>query len=278
MATTLVTVCNMALGRLGTHQFISSFNDQTQLASTLRAFFDQARRACLAEYDWPFAKVFIPLTSTGNNPPPKWRCEYVRPQCVKVRSVAPKCLSVNPNGVNPPSPIPSGSASYIDFGGGSDSIGGPQYQGLTQPNAWAERSPSVIPFETGSVMVPQALPPITSGAPAYVTGDVMQVIWTNLYNAAAWCTVDVTNPDAWEPGFVNAFSWFLAGEIAVNVTGSAAVQEAMMEGAQQALAKATATEGNEETQIASWNADWIDARGGWGNWYGGAAPPYGDGN
>jgi hypothetical protein len=276
MATTLVGVSNMALGRLGTHQFISSFNDQTQLANTIRTYFDQARRACLAEYDWPFAKVFLPLTSTGNNPPPKWQCEYARPQCLKVRSVSIQCPPPPVAGQNPPSPIPSGTASYIDFGGPVLPIGGPPYQGLGTPNIASNPSPTAIPFETGSVMVPQSVPPVTGGAPAYVSGSVMQVIWTNLFNAAAWCTIDVTNPDAWEPGFINTFSWFLAAEIAVNVTGSAAVQQAMMEGAAQALSKATATEGNEETQVATWNADWIDARtAGWG---GGYAPPYGDGN
>jgi hypothetical protein len=104
---------------------------------------------------------------------------------------------------------------------------------------------------------------------SYVT---QQVIWTNAQGASAWCTYDVEDPNAWEPGFVNALSWYLAAEMAVSITGSAQVQEAMMAGAREALAKASMTEGNEETQIASWNADWVDGRDGFSSAYG-----YGDG-
>jgi hypothetical protein len=298
--TTLVQLWNMALGRLGAEQFISSLDQPGKLAGVCRAFYDQARRACLAEYDWPFAKVLVPLAQTTNTAPPPWAYEYARPACVRVRGIAilPPPASTVAGGANT---ILSGTASYIDFGGPVPAVGGPAYQGLAEPFVQTDPSPTVIPFTTGAV--PQltitlgtATEQITMGgggggsptgggggwnpsngggggsetistmtvqSAIAQPGGVLQVIWTNALNAAAWCTIDVTDPNGWEPGFVNALSWFLAKEIALNVTGSAAVQQAMMQGAMDALSKASASEGNEETQIASWNADWMDARDGY---------------
>jgi hypothetical protein len=254
------------------------------MAGTCRAYLDQARRACLAEYDWPFAKVLVPLTLTNNVAPPPWALEYARPPCVRVRGIA----ILQPPGPQNVNTILSGTASYIDFGGPVLAAGGPAYQGLAQPYLPGNPSPTVIPFTTGAV--PQLTTTfvtnyeqitmggggdggcVTGGGGAETVstvtvqgaisqpGGVRQVIWTNAASAAAWCTIDVTDPDGWEPGFVNAFSWFLAKEIAMNITGSGEVQQAMMAGAMDALSKASASEGNEETQVASWNADWIDAR------------------
>ncbi len=286
--TSLVQTWNMALGRLGTHQFISSLSDTSTNAGVCRAYYDQARRACLADYDWPFAKVLIPLNRTSNQAPPPWDLEYVRPECIRVRGIAV---------IQPPAPysvdtVLSGTASYIDFGGPILQTGGPAYQGQSQPFIQGNPSPTVIPFTTGSVMAPVAniltLPPPppmgsggSSGQPIYESylqpGGVTRVIWTNAANAAAWCTIDVLDPNGWEPGFVNAFSWFLAKEIALEITGSASVQEAMASGAMDAMSKASAAEGNEETQIASWNADWIDARDGFWGGYGYGRGGYGGG-
>jgi hypothetical protein len=152
----------MALGRLGTHQGISSLNDPGQLAGTCRQFFDQARRSLLADYDWPFAKVLIPLQQTGNTAPPPWAVEYARPACVKVRALAVPQAS-GPINVNY---IPSGSASSIDFGGAFYLQGGQAYQGLAQPNMSGDPSPTVIPFTTGAILVRAVTSSMNSGATA----------------------------------------------------------------------------------------------------------------
>ena len=263
-----LVLSNMALSRLGIHQPISSFTDGSNRAAVCATFYDQARRGLLGEFDWPFAKQFLFLAQTGNLPPSRWGFEYARPPCVKVRSLDVPCPAGYQAGWGG-SPITSGSASYIDFGGSAQAPGGGANQGVAQPYIGSDPSPTVIPFDTGSVIVNAAMAALF---PTATLNGSFPVIWTNVNQASAYVTADITDPLQWEPGFVTTFSWHFAMEICADLTGSAQLQAAMKAARDDAMTRAMNSEGNEGTMIASWNAEWIDARNGGGGFTDYSAP------
>lgn len=74
----IVTVWNMALGRVGVNATIESELERSVNAETCRAHWDQARDYALSDFPWTFARRRVVLAETGT-PPSTWAHCYAYP-------------------------------------------------------------------------------------------------------------------------------------------------------------------------------------------------------
>ena len=77
-------------------------------------------------------------------------------------------------------------------------------------------------------------------------GGDHKVILTNQEDAIGKYIVDVQDPTLYDPLFIQALSWLLAANIAMPLTKSDKVQQAMFSGYQQAMMVAQAANANEQ--------------------------------
>ncbi len=215
-----VSVCNLALARLGAQSAISSLPEGSPEAPYCGQFWDQARDATLAANDWTFAKVSAALALVGTAPA-TWQYQYAVPRdCLRARHIQ------NPLAVQNVQMLATG------FGGQMLPGYGP---------------PPPVPFERGL------------GTDSL--GNQGAVIWTNQAGATLVYTARVLDPNLWEPGFVSAFSWQMAMELALPVTGNGQLQDAMARGFQAAIDAAKNAAANERVRIDDHVPDWISVRG-----------------
>jgi len=69
MATSVVSICNMALGMLGNANTIESLNELSVQARTMGQWYDTARREALSAHDWSFARSRQDLALHEEDPP-----------------------------------------------------------------------------------------------------------------------------------------------------------------------------------------------------------------
>lgn len=99
MAESPVTICNMALGKIGISMFISDFTERSNEARTCRVFYDEARDRTLEEAPWSFATRIVDLQSIGDAPA-GWEYRYRYPNdCLVARAVVTEGMSVEDAGV-----------------------------------------------------------------------------------------------------------------------------------------------------------------------------------
>ncbi|MBF8177808.1 hypothetical protein [Herminiimonas contaminans] len=85
MASSEVTICNMALGRVAISRYIASLDERSQQASNCKLFYEPCRDLVLTDYDWNFATKRQQLSNLGN-PPKNWAFKYAVPSdCLKAR-------------------------------------------------------------------------------------------------------------------------------------------------------------------------------------------------
>lgn len=86
MATTVVTVFNMALSRCGVYNnAVADENEDTKQAAVCRIFYDQCRRYVLRDFPWRFAERTVSLSALSN-PPTNWSYKYPYPaDCLMAR-------------------------------------------------------------------------------------------------------------------------------------------------------------------------------------------------
>lgn len=84
-----VSICNMALARIGISSFISSLNEANNEARVCALFFEEVRDRVLRDYPWNFAKKRVTLADAGT-PPSEWAFKYSYPSdCIKARYIVP---------------------------------------------------------------------------------------------------------------------------------------------------------------------------------------------
>jgi hypothetical protein len=80
MATSVVSICNMALGMLGNANVIESLNELSVQARTMGQWYDTARREALSAHDWSFARSRQDLALHAEDPPEGlWTFRYQTP-------------------------------------------------------------------------------------------------------------------------------------------------------------------------------------------------------
>lgn len=100
MAESEVSICNMAIGKIGVSMFIADlWAERSNEARTCRVFYGAARDRTLAESPWGFATRIADLQSIGS-PPSGWLYRYRYPNdCLKARAVVIAGMSVDGEGL-----------------------------------------------------------------------------------------------------------------------------------------------------------------------------------
>lgn len=84
-----VSICNMALARIGVSTFISSLNEASNEARVCALFYEEARDRVLRNFPWSFAKKRVTLADAGTAPA-EWGFKYGYPSdCLKARYIVP---------------------------------------------------------------------------------------------------------------------------------------------------------------------------------------------
>lgn len=80
-----VDICNQALYRLGEVNPITSMDERSAEAETLRSVYGASRDALLSAFPWPWAKRVVPLALLSAESHPFWRYTYAYPPgCLRV--------------------------------------------------------------------------------------------------------------------------------------------------------------------------------------------------
>jgi hypothetical protein len=83
MATSVLSICNMAIARIGVSKLISSLNEPSNEARMCSLFYEQMRDYALREYPWNFAEKRVVLANAGI-PPQGYGYKYAYPSdCLK---------------------------------------------------------------------------------------------------------------------------------------------------------------------------------------------------
>lgn len=83
-----VSICNMALARIGVSTFISNLNEASNEARVCALFYTDVRDRVLRDFPWNFAKKRVTLADAGT-PPAEWAFKYGYPSdCLKARYIA----------------------------------------------------------------------------------------------------------------------------------------------------------------------------------------------
>lgn len=87
MAISEVTICNIALFRIGHGQKIDSLSESSAAAEYCRVLYPVCRDRLLEAFPWNFARKRIVLADIGT-PPTNWDFQYqYPPDCLKVREI-----------------------------------------------------------------------------------------------------------------------------------------------------------------------------------------------
>jgi len=88
MATSVVSVCNLALSRLGQSRKIVSITEQSESADACNAVFEHCRDEVLTECPWPFAMRRVDLAIVSERPNDDWAFAFRIPaDCLTPRRV-----------------------------------------------------------------------------------------------------------------------------------------------------------------------------------------------
>jgi hypothetical protein len=87
MAASVISICNMALARIGVSSFISALTEPSNEARVCALFYEQMRDYALRDYPWNFANRRLALSEAGDAPT-NWEYMYVYPSdCMKARAI-----------------------------------------------------------------------------------------------------------------------------------------------------------------------------------------------
>lgn len=85
----IVTICNMALARLGIDQTIENIDDNNNRARACKLFFDEVRDQLLRDYDWNFSLVVLSAALVADTDIPGWQYAYRYPtDCLMLRAIS----------------------------------------------------------------------------------------------------------------------------------------------------------------------------------------------
>jgi hypothetical protein len=105
--TSAVSICNMALARVGVQHTISSMTERGPNAQACATFYDHSRIALLREIPWPFVERTVALALVETTPVNGWAFSYRYPaNAVRMNHILSAIGQRNPN---PPTPYKIGS-------------------------------------------------------------------------------------------------------------------------------------------------------------------------
>lgn len=88
MATSSISISNLALSNLGLQTSIQSFDERSAEAKACQLWYPTSLEMALEAYDWSFARKRVALAESDEDPPPDWAFRYVYPAgCLKLRKL-----------------------------------------------------------------------------------------------------------------------------------------------------------------------------------------------
>lgn len=225
----VVTLYNMALGKVGTRTTVSATTEGSNEANSCNTFYAATRDAMLRAAPWNFCRKQLLLTQLktsqdiSNPPPAPWAFEYSYPSdCLKARFILPQVSTdATVNGI----PITSAGLSAQ-----------PQY-----------------------VMGPPVK--FMVGLDQDGSGNNIRVILTNQFQAQLVYTAAVTDPNLFDPEFIEALTSALGAKVGRNLTADKALVADLRTEAVNFVNAARANNGNEGIEVLNSMPDWMRARG-----------------
>jgi hypothetical protein len=84
----VIEICNTALGHIGADQFIADLTETTSEAKNCALHYDPARRELLEDFPYNFARGVVALAALTSDAPPGWGFAYRYPDgCLQARAV-----------------------------------------------------------------------------------------------------------------------------------------------------------------------------------------------
>lgn len=245
--TSSTDIANRALSAIGTRSQITSLTENSNEAKSCNLLYDSLRQELLRLAPWNCATNFNNLSvvcaapGTPENPavgtsvwekgipPPPWAYEYMYPaDCIRPLWIVPQFSTGFASGVPITTAVTGGAPQFWN---------GPP-----------------VRFK---VAIDQLGP---DGTPA-VGGTDTRVILTNQEQALLSYIKNVTNPDVWDPQFVQAFVAALAGRLAIPLTGDKGLANMKIAEANSFITIARQGDGNEGLAINDVTPDFIRIRG-----------------
>ncbi len=97
MAASVISICNMALARIGVSNFISSLTEASAEARACNLFYESMRDYALRDYQWSFANRRVTLADAGTAPT-NWEYKYGYPSdCLRARAIVVQGLATPRN-------------------------------------------------------------------------------------------------------------------------------------------------------------------------------------
>lgn len=217
-----VDICNRALGLVGARATIASLNDPVQAAVQCKLHYTPMRRMLLRAAHWGFARRQVVLAQIGS------LAAGTAPYPWLYKYAYPQdCLKVRyliePSPV-PPSSLPTTGETLLPYSG-------------------SRRWSFLIGNDTDT------------------GGNQQRMILTNLFQAAAVYTIDVTDTSIFDDLFSDALVAALASKLVIPLTGNVAMRQSFISEASAAVLNARVADGNEALPSTAHTPDWIQARG-----------------
>ena len=265
--TSPVDVCNLALDQLRSGVTIQSINpsDGTLAGDVMSRTYQGRVDAVSRAAQWNCLRfesaltmlrarqgtVFNPTGATSSDPPAGWLYEYAwpaQPLCLRMRYIFPFIGQQSLNA----GAFGSAFGSTFSGGGSSNSIMLPS-----------------TPLTTGNIAsYPNGYGRGVLSAPFAVStdldadGNTIKVVLSNAPYAQGVYTARITDPDNWDPQFLDAVVMTLAAWTAEPIAGSTALAKEKGQMAAALVMSARISDGNEGTQTSDYTPDWIRVRGG----------------
>lgn len=245
---TVTSICNRALGSIGTRSTIQSIGDGSNEANQCALFYDPCRQELLRSAYWNCARKQANLTlskaapGTPENsatptatwdpttqPPPPWLYSYLVPSdCLRMRFIQPQ-INTSATGTTPIFSVSSG----------------------TYP----------IYANTGFGTVGFAI-----GTDTDTNGNGITIILTNQSQAQAVYSLDLQATNLFDSQFEAALVSALAAYLAIPLTGEAQIRAQQSQDAMNRVIAARSSDGNEGTENQNFQASWMIARGAGGGY------------
>lgn len=238
--TSPVDIANQALGLAGARSTISSFSEDSNEARAVARYYEPLRDELLRKAPWNCAFNFgvlgllksspgtpeftgtVPTVWNKSLPPPPWSYEYLYPaDCLDAVWIVPQSEANVPG--TPIFPISSGLVVTPFFSG------------------------APIPFK---IVIDQDN-----------NGNDIRVILTNQSQAILAYVKRVTDPNVWDPIFIQGFVNLLGARLTFNLSGDKGLANLLLGTTNDKIMDARGGDGNEGLTINDVVPDWIRVRG-----------------
>ncbi len=208
-----VSIANLALLRIGSTQFISTFADGSNEAAVAVVAYPQCRDALLADFPWPWAKDEQPLAQVAG---PEINGLRARSEWSRSYRYPPACLKML-------ALLPTPAAGDLPYG-------------YSQTWKRDPTNPVPIDFDVGSDD----------------TGRLILTDYNGIgYGVTAVFTSKVSDPNQFSPDFADALAWRVAIDLAMGLAFSDAKRQAAHQGYESVIRKSRATAMNETRSAVS---------------------------